>query len=428
MVTREDDVEIHALARRGWSISAIARHTGHDRKTVRRYLRGEAPAREPAASVLEPFVEYLGARFDDDPHVRASVLLRELRALGFERSYQTLTRELRRLDLRPRCEACRRGGVQVTIELDHEPGEDLQLDWLEFTETPWGEGAHVLVGALSHSGQCRGVLAEAETAAHLIEALDALLRRLGGTPRRWRTDRMAGAVDTDTGRLLPIFAATAKHYGVHVDVCPPNRPKRKGVVEAANDYLAQSWWRTAAVGSSGEAQASLDRFCVEVADARQRGPLTVGELAAREGLRALPELPFPAEIRVERQVSASALVAFDGNRYSVPAGLVGLTVTVRARLGAPTIEIVGASGAPVATHRRAPAGAGQLVRTSAHRADLEDAVLAAFTTRKPCRRKVNRPPGPAAQAAAAKLRAAADHQAVVVDLADYARIAEVATR
>ena len=42
MVTREDDVEIHALARRGWSISAIARHTGHDRKTVRRYLRGEA--------------------------------------------------------------------------------------------------------------------------------------------------------------------------------------------------------------------------------------------------------------------------------------------------------------------------------------------------------------------------------------------------
>ena len=55
MLTREDDVEIHALARRGWSISAIARHTRRDRKTVRRYLRGEAPSREPAISVLEPF-------------------------------------------------------------------------------------------------------------------------------------------------------------------------------------------------------------------------------------------------------------------------------------------------------------------------------------------------------------------------------------
>ena len=151
MLTREDDVEIYALARRGWSISAIARHTGRDRKTVRRYLRGEAPSREPAVSVLEPFRDYLVARFADDPHVRASVLLRELRELGYERSYQTLTRELRRLGLRPRCEACRRGGMQVTIELDHEPGEELQLDWLELTDTAWGQPAHLLVGALSHS-------------------------------------------------------------------------------------------------------------------------------------------------------------------------------------------------------------------------------------------------------------------------------------
>ena len=47
MLTEEDDVEIHALARRGWSVSAIARHTGRDRKTVRRYLAGPPPSREP---------------------------------------------------------------------------------------------------------------------------------------------------------------------------------------------------------------------------------------------------------------------------------------------------------------------------------------------------------------------------------------------
>ena len=41
MLTWEDDVEVHALRKRGWSISAIARHTGHDRKTVRKYLAGE---------------------------------------------------------------------------------------------------------------------------------------------------------------------------------------------------------------------------------------------------------------------------------------------------------------------------------------------------------------------------------------------------
>jgi len=38
MITREDDVDAHALHRRGWTISAIARHLGHDRKAIRAYL------------------------------------------------------------------------------------------------------------------------------------------------------------------------------------------------------------------------------------------------------------------------------------------------------------------------------------------------------------------------------------------------------
>lgn len=41
MLTWEDDVEVHALRKRGWTISAIARHTGFDRKTVRKYLAGD---------------------------------------------------------------------------------------------------------------------------------------------------------------------------------------------------------------------------------------------------------------------------------------------------------------------------------------------------------------------------------------------------
>jgi len=138
MLTREDEVEIVALHRRGWSISAIARHTGRDRKTVRAWLRGERrreARRKP--SPLEPYRAYLAQRLADDPHLDATVLLRELRALGFDRSYPTLTRELRRLGLRPVCEVCKRGGHAPTVELVHEPGEELQLDWLELAETPW---------------------------------------------------------------------------------------------------------------------------------------------------------------------------------------------------------------------------------------------------------------------------------------------------
>ena len=43
MLTQENDVEIHALAARGWKQSAISRHTGRDRKTVRKYLAAGGP-------------------------------------------------------------------------------------------------------------------------------------------------------------------------------------------------------------------------------------------------------------------------------------------------------------------------------------------------------------------------------------------------
>jgi hypothetical protein len=53
----------------------------------------------------------------------------------------------------------------------HDPGEEIQWDWLEPRETPWGEAAYVLVGALSFSGKCRAVICEGMTFAHLVEAI-----------------------------------------------------------------------------------------------------------------------------------------------------------------------------------------------------------------------------------------------------------------
>ena len=424
MLSREDVVESVALYKRGWSVSAIARHTGRDRKTVRAWLGGERDREaRRGPGPLEPFRDYVAQRLGDDPHLDATVLLRELRPLGFERSYPTLTRELRRLGLRPVCEVCKRGGHRLTIELVHEPGEELQLDWLELPETPWGEPAHVLVGALSHSGRIRAVLSEGESFPELAAALDGILRRLGGTARCWRTDRMATLVEPGSGRLRAEAAELAKHYGVTVVVCPPRRAQRKGVVEAAIRYLQRSWWRSAPAATPTQAQASLDRWCAEVADQRRRDGLTVAALAAAEPLLPLPPVAYPAELRVERVASASALVAFEGNRYSVPPSLAGQTATVLARLGEPTLRVVSAAGVLVATHRRLPAGAGQIVRSGAHQALLEQAVLAAFTTRPPCRRKPNRPPSAEALTLAAALTSDALVEPGLPTLETYAALA-----
>jgi hypothetical protein len=81
----------------------------------------------------------------------------------------------------------------------------------------------VLLGTLAHSGRIRGVLAESLDQAHLVEAIDAVLRRLGGTARTWRTDRLATVVVPGTGDIQPSFAPVATYYGVAVAPCPPRR-------------------------------------------------------------------------------------------------------------------------------------------------------------------------------------------------------------
>ena len=426
MLTQEDDVEIHAYAARGWTKAAIARHPGRDRKTVAKYLaRPAGERREPAPSCLEPFRLYLEARFEDDPHVDATVLHRELVDAGFDRSYPTLVRELRRLQLRPVCLVCQhRRGQAPTVEIEHPAGEEIQWDWVELPVTPWGEPAYVLVGALSHSGRFRAVFCEQMTFGHLAEATHTVLVGLGGTPRVWRTDRMATIVVAGTDRLTVDAANLAKHYGVEIAVCPPRRAQRKGVVEKAVQYLTRSWWRTARVCSVAEAQASLDRWSVEVADRRSRPDGTVAQSGAAEALRGLPALAYPAVITLTRQASRSALVAVDGNRYSVPPAHAGRIVTVLARVGDPTIRIVSAAGEVVAIHRRGPAGEGQTIRTAEHAARLEKAVLAAFTTDHACRRKANRPPGPRALAELARLAGHKSPPGQVLNLADYQQLAE----
>jgi len=431
MLTEEDDVEIHALHARGWSLSAISRHTGRDRKTVAKYVKAGAVGdtrRERATSCLEPFRGYITARFADDPHLPAVLLHEELAAAGFTRSYPTLVRELRRLQLRPLCLVCQqRRGRAPTVEIDHPAGEEIQWDWLELPHTPWGQPGYVLVGALSHSGRWRGVFCEQMTFGHLAGALHEVLTGLGGTPRVWRVDRMATAVIPGTDRLNPQFAQTAKHYGVDVAICPSHRPQRKGVVEAAIKYIGGRWWRTAKADSMLEAQQSLDTFATGVSDTRRRGQSTVGQIGASEPLRALPALAFPAEIVADRVASRSALVAFEANSYSVPPGYAGQHLQLRARVGELHLQIFTTSGLKVATHRRASAGAGQTVRTGEHATALESAVLEAFTTKTSCRSKVNRPPGEQALGELARLHGhVAATGAPLVSLKDYAALAEVA--
>ena len=355
MLTWENCVEAQALRTRGWSISAIATHLGHDRKTIRAYLNGERrpgerrPARPEA---MTDFLAYCRQRLADDPHLWSTTLFDEVVDLGFGGSYQAFTASIRRHELRPRCAACAANKHKDRSVIEHPAGEEVQWDWLELPDAPqrWGFGdtAHLLLGVLPHSSRWRAWLAEAEDQPHLIEGLNQVSTRLGGLPQRWRFDRMATVCHPGSGRITASFGPVAMHYQVGISICPSRHAWRKGAVEKSAHTIAQRWWRTLGDDATpAAAQASLDRICVKF-DARTRTRdgvrTTVGELADAEPLRVMPA-PFPAVLELERTVTNQAQIAFRGNTYSLLPGHCGEVVTVRHKLGTTTFDITDRHGA-----------------------------------------------------------------------------------
>lgn len=434
MLTWENYVEAQALRAKGWSISAIASHLGHDRKTIRSYLNGERRPgqRQPArVEALGDFLDYCRQRLADDPHLWSTTLFDEVVELGFTGSYQAFTASVRKHELRPKCQACAANRNKDRSVIDHPAGQETQWDWLELPDPPagwgWGQTAHLLLGVLPHSSRWRAWLAEGEDQPHLIEGLHQVAARLGGLTDRWRFDRMATVCHPGSGRITASFGPVAVHYQVGIVICPSRHAWRKGAVEKSAHTIAQRWWRTLGDDVTvTAAQAGLDRLCTKLDGRRRRRDgvtTTVGALADAEPLRFVPA-PFPAVLQVERTVTNQAQIAFRGNRYSLPPGHGGQVVTVRHTLGTTTLDVTDSHGALLAHHVRAADGAGAVIRLDEHVTALTKVVLASFTDRAPCHRKTRRPPSVQALAEAERIRrdraglGGGDH--VVVNFADYA--------
>ena len=86
------------LHRQGLSVSAIARRTGRDPKTIRKYIeRGlEPPAYGPRQvgrpNKIAPYLDYLRERIAAFPELTATRLTREIRERGYTGAYTVVKR------------------------------------------------------------------------------------------------------------------------------------------------------------------------------------------------------------------------------------------------------------------------------------------------------------------------------------------------
>jgi len=368
MVTETVVEQVVQARARGEAVAAVARAYGLDRKTVRTWARrGQFVPRTPrvVVSCLDPFKDWLACRAPEVDY-NATVLFRELQALGFPGSVIIVRRAV--VPLRKTATP-----AVATVRYETAPGAQAQVDfgqtrvWIADTQ----EVAQIFVMTLGFSRRCFAVAFRRQRLREWLAGHEQAFQHFGGVTDTVLVDNAKAMVLTHTRETLafhPTYADFCGYYGVRPCACRPYRPQTKGKVESGVKYVV----RNALAGKRFHSWADLNAWLLEwattIADQREHG--TTHERPAvrfaREALTPLDgrpayALPHPRE----RKVATDALVSIDGARYSVPAQLVGATVTVQEHAQDFTIW----HGATVvATHARQARH--QVVMQAAHYATL----------------------------------------------------------
>jgi transposase len=332
---------IHDRHAAGQSVAGIARDLELDRKTVRGCLRQVAwrPYRREvnAATKLDEHRAWLAQRAPQ-VHYSARILHQELiRQRGFTGSYETV-----KLAVRPlRAEASVAAVTQRRFETG--PGEQAQVDWGQLTVRLGAERlkVHVLVMTLGYSRRAYAEGFLRERMPDLLAAHENAFAHFGGRCETLLYDRMRtvviGSSVDDAGQRRPklntTFDAFARHWGFTPRLCQPYRAQTKGKVESGVKYLKRNFAPGRHFHDLDDFNAQLAAWQLEVADLRIRGTTHQRPIDrfAEEATALVPvagQGSFLQAMVRERVVADDWLVSLDGNRYSVPFGLIGKTVQV----------------------------------------------------------------------------------------------------
>jgi transposase len=389
MIGMDQMMDVRDFNRQGHSIRAIARITGLSRNTIRGILRGERPPKRegpPRASKLDPFKDYLRRRRAEYP-LSAVRLLTEIRPMGFDGSVIILRRFLATLDEEGRRDR------RLTVRFETPPGQQAQVDWgqVGYLRGPDGRSRPVYVFAyvLSFSRMLFVRFTTSTNLETLIDCHQKAFDYLGGWPRQLLYDNMK-QVRLGPGRWNPAFADFADHHGFTPKTHRPYRPRTKGKVERAVDYVKDSFVLGRHFADLDEMNAQALSWLETTANVRQHA--TTGrrpvDLLPQEGLipaGSVPAYRFAAS--ADRTASFEAMVTYEGSRYSVPPAFAGKAVRVSALGG----QVVIRAGDTVIAEHREAAEPGQCVADPGHIAELWK-----FTNEH-----VRRPPHPAAPLIAA---------------------------
>jgi transposase len=322
-------MELHALHKHGWTISALAREFGLNWRAVKRELESAEPRRYPERAKPTALTEaqraHLERRLAVCPTLRGTDLHAELvRDYGYVGSYPAFARHLR--GVRP-------GRVRdPEIRFETDPGLQTQADWAVLGTWPV-DGEMVELSAMVAILGCSRApvirFATGRTRATSLERLTRCLDDLGGTTREVLTDRdpavCIGAMSDGRAILAAEWVDRSAVLGTVPKACRPYRAQTKGKVERMVREVKESLlpWLSGRVLPARLTLADYDalarRWVMEVVALRRHrttGRL-IGDAWAEERALLTPISPrVLATLTGEGQPTAvaSAVIDFEQHR------------------------------------------------------------------------------------------------------------------
>ena len=379
MLRQMERSTIQYLVKRGVSQRQIAKELGHSRATIARVLcdpvdRRPAPRRR--RSQVDPYrpqiEQWIAAGL---PVVRMLEVARADAAQPYAGSRSQFGEMVRRV----RQELDHAHAVaDVPIRFEGLPGEYLQVDWGEVRQLPFTQQRpatrYFLACRLKYSRWSWVQWTSDMRQETLFHGLVDCFGALGWVPWVLVFDNMktvtSGRDAAGQAIWTPALLHLAGEFGFHPQACDPGAGNQKGSVEALVKWVKGSLLPGRTFADDADLHGQTGQW-QEVANARPNAatglpPLErLGEEAATGGV--LPPTAHDYGLFLPGHVSAEALVAVLGNRYSVPVAHVGAPVTVRVHRERVRLW---RDGLLLADHRRAPDGARQRVVDPLHCAPL----------------------------------------------------------
>jgi len=333
MIDRQTVFEIHRLHNLGWKERKIARKLRISRPTVRRYIENPEPLKrkKSRASKLDPYRSRIKQLLEQDPEVKAPVVLQRIEKEGFDGKITILRDYLRGL----------RGQQKFAIpfiRFESPPGKQMQIDWGHFGSLAYGDTMRRLYALAVIESYSRAAYVEfthSQKQQSLHQALLNAFIYLGGSPEELVVDNMVTAVIERQGSLIRFndaFLDFLRVFHITPIACNVASPHEKGKIENMIKYLRQNFWPLRTVSDLSDANHHVRRWLDTVANVRihQTTKKRPFDRLAEVQLNPLPELLPDCRETETLKVYNDFAVRFDANVYTAPPWTIGKKVTLKA--------------------------------------------------------------------------------------------------